>query len=53
MTDFVFDVIGGIFIVLFILGSVAGIIESYLENKEKDKRREKWLKEKTAKNMTT
>ncbi len=58
MTDFVFDAIGGIFIVLFILGSVAGIVEAYLENKEKDaqkqksRRREKWLKERTAKNTT-
>lgn len=41
MTDFVFNAIGGIFIVLFILVSVAGIVEAYLENKEKDKRREK------------
>ena len=53
MTDFVFDAIGGIFIVLFILVSVAGIVEAYLENKEKDKRREKWLKERTAKSTTT
>ena len=58
MTDFVFDAIGGIFIVLFVLGSVAGIVEAYLENKEKDaqkqksRRREKWLKERTAKNTT-
>lgn len=35
MTDFVFDVIGGIVIVLIILGSLAGIVEGYLENKEK------------------
>ena len=41
MTDFVFNAIGGIFIVLFILVSVACIVEAYLENKEKDKRREK------------
>ena len=41
---------------LFILVSVAVIVDGYLENKEKyarKQRREKWRKEKTAKNMTT
>lgn len=46
MTDFVFDIIGGMVIVLIILGSLAGIVEGYLESKEKDMRRK--LKDKRS-----